>query len=367
MTRNSGVSKTRILFTSLIIFLFTIIVVRADAFSNSIEDQKIKVNPNFIWSEDDTIGINPDNINITTDDTGDTPIIHYVVQEWDTIEKISKEFWVPEKKLKELNKLWDSIQAGQKLIVSDNEEWILYVVKKERSLKLFAEFYRLNIDDLMTLNYISDDSEMLYPGQELFINVTEQRAYDIGLLEKAQPVLPKDEVIKPKVTPKKATTQTKNTTTVKNNWWNSNADNNVTTTVTTSTGKSKILKQWYYNPKITNWFAVGYCTWYAAIKSPNIFKYTSTTKQDRPFGGNAVNWYTNAKAAWFSVGQSPRPSAIVVYKNLRSSAWHVGIVLSVNAAAWEMTIEDMNYKGRFIVTQRIDSINNPNIVGYIYQ
>ena len=270
MTRNSRVSKTRILFTSLIIFLFTIIVVRADAFSNSIEDQKIKVNPNFIWSEDDTIGINPDNINITTDDEGDTPIIHYIVQEWDTIEKISKEFWVPEKKLKELNKLWDSIQPWQKLIVSDNEEWILYVVKKEWSLKLFSEFYRLNIDDLMTLNYISDDSEMLYPWQELFINVTEQRAYDIWLLEKAQPVLPKDEVIKPKVI-KKTTT---NTNTVKNNnaWSNTNT-NTTSTTAVRNTWKSKILKQWYYNPKITNGFAVGYCTWYAAIKSPNIFKY----------------------------------------------------------------------------------------------
>jgi hypothetical protein len=60
----------------------------------------------------------------------------------------------------------------------------------------------------MTLNYISDDSEMLYPGQELFINVTEQRAYDIWLLEKAQPVLPKDEVVKPIV--KKKTNNNKN-------------------------------------------------------------------------------------------------------------------------------------------------------------
>jgi hypothetical protein len=32
-----------------------------------------------------------------------------------------------------------------------------------------------------------------------------------------------------------------------------------------------------------------------------------------------------------------------------------------------MTIEDMNYAWRFIVTQRIDNINNANIVGYIYQ
>jgi hypothetical protein len=32
-----------------------------------------------------------------------------------------------------------------------------------------------------------------------------------------------------------------------------------------------------------------------------------------------------------------------------------------------MTVEDMNYAGRFIVTQRIDNINNSNIVWYIYQ
>lgn len=80
------------------------------------------------------------------------------------------------------------------MIVTNNEEGILYVVEEPWTLKLFAEFYRLNIDDLMTLNYISDKSEKLFPGQEIFINVTEQRAYDLGLLKKAQPVLPKDEV-----------------------------------------------------------------------------------------------------------------------------------------------------------------------------
>jgi hypothetical protein len=31
----------------------------------------------------------------------------------------------------------------------------------------------------MTFNYISDDSEMLYPGQELFVNVSEKKAYEI--------------------------------------------------------------------------------------------------------------------------------------------------------------------------------------------
>jgi len=93
MTRNSYVSKKKVLFTTILFILFSVIVVKADAFSNSEENQKITVNPSFIWSEDSTIGINPDNINITTNDEEDTPIIHYVVQEGDTLEKISKEFW----------------------------------------------------------------------------------------------------------------------------------------------------------------------------------------------------------------------------------------------------------------------------------
>jgi surface antigen len=214
------------------------------------------------------------------------------------------------------------------------------------------------MDDLMTLNYISDDSEMLYPWQELFINITEQRAYDIGLLEKAQPILPKDEVIKPKI-PTKKNTWTKNTT-IKQN-----TNNSIGTNITTPKS-SKIIKQWYYNPKISNGFAVWYCTWYVAIKSPHIFKYTSETRQERPFGGNAINWYANAKAAGFSVGQIPRVWAIIVYKQLRSAAGHVGIVRSYNASTWEMVIEDMNFVWKYIVTQRIESTSNDKIIGYIY-
>lgn len=159
--------------------------------------------------------------------------------------------------------------------MSDKEEGILYVVQKERSLKLFAEFYRLNIEDLMTFNYISDDSEMLYPGQELFINVTEQRAMDIGLIEKPQPKLPKDEVPKPKYVAPKTTT----------NGARVNTSSSASSVAVASSGKkSRIIKQRYHNPKVSNGFAVGYCTWYAAMQAPSIFKYTSDSKQERPFG-----------------------------------------------------------------------------------
>ncbi len=245
------------------------------------------------------------------------------------------------------------------MIVSDTEEGILYVVQKERSLKLFSEFYRLDIQDLMTFNYISDDSEMLYPGQELFINVTEQRAMDLGLIEKPQPKLPKDEVPKPKYVAPKQTSNASNG--VKNTSSSSSA-----TSAATSGKKSRIIKQWYHNPKVSNGFAVGYCTWYAAMQAPSIFKYTSDSKQERAFGGNAKNWYANAKAAGYSVGQTPRVGAIIVYSQLRSSAGHVGIVRAYYPDSGEMIVEDMNYAGKFIVTQRWESASRQGIVGYIY-
>lgn len=333
-------------------------MVYADVFWSSGSDMVVVVNPNFIGSEDTQVGINPDNITIS-DDGEDFSVVSYIVQEGDTLEKISKEFWVPVKDLKKLNKIWDEVKPGMKLVVSDDEEGILYVVQKEWSLKLFAEFYRLNLEDLMTLNYISDDSEILYPGQELFINVSEQRAYDIGLLEKAQPVLPKDEL------PKKPSK--------KKSWGKSYAASawvavsQWAVIVGKNWGKSGIISRWYYNPKVSNGFAVGYCTWYAAIKSPGIFKYTSDTTQARVFGGNARSWYANAKAAWYRVGQTPRVGAIIVYSALRSSAGHVGIVREYYPDQWKMVIEDMNYAGRYIVTKRWENVNRGGIIGYIYQ
>lgn len=51
----------------------------------------VVVNPNFIGSEDTQVGINPDNITIS-DDGEDFSVVSYIVQEGDTLEKISKEF-----------------------------------------------------------------------------------------------------------------------------------------------------------------------------------------------------------------------------------------------------------------------------------
>jgi hypothetical protein len=52
-------------------------------------------------------------------------------------------------------------------------------MKEKTNVVVFANKYNLNLQDLMTLNYIQDDSEILDSGQEVFINITQDKAYDL--------------------------------------------------------------------------------------------------------------------------------------------------------------------------------------------
>lgn len=364
MTRKNKASRAKVLFTILQIFVFVGVMLYADVFWNSSE-QPINTNAIFLGGDEDVVGINLDNANINiSSDSDDNSIIYYIAQEWDTLESVSKEFWIPVAELKKINKLWNDLKVGEKLIVSDNEEGILYVVKTPRTLKLFAEYYRLNLEDLVTLNHFSDESEMLYAGQEIFINVTEQRAYDIWLLEKPQPILPKDEPIRK---PSSSKTSSTNSTKAKTSVVGASGAGNITATSTASNNANR--KQWYFNKKVSNGFAAGYCTWYAAYKSPWMFDENG----QRLFGGNAKDWYVNAqseraKAAGIKTSKTnPGPGAVVVYNPLRSYAGHVAVVIQYNKETGEMLIEDMNYVGKYIVTQRWDNVSNPKIIGYVYK
>lgn len=86
-----------------------------------------------------------------------------------------------------------------------------------------------------------------------------------------------------------------------------------------------------------NSYSPGYCTWYVKNKRGNI-----------PNGlGNAATWYSRAAAQGIPVGSTPRVGAV---------AWqggglgHVALVTAVNGD--KVTISEMNYKGRYIVSSR---------------
>ena len=99
---------------------------------------------------------------------------------------------------------------------------------------------------------------------------------------------------------------------------------------------------------------------------PKIFPYKDENTQERPFGWNAKDRYSNAKRAWFKVWKTPRAWSIIVYSQLRSSAWHVWVVDKYDSESWEITVRDMNYAWKYIVTKRIDNEDNSKIIWYIY-
>ena len=347
--------KIAVTVVSLIVFI--VLIVNADKIGSS--NDLSYINKVFVGDSKNDVTIKMDTMIISVDEQDDLAVVQYIVQAWDTLESIATEFGTTVTNLKKINGV-SSIKPGIKLVVTNEEDGILYKVRETQNIKVFASKYGLNLEDLMTMNYIQDDTEILYKGQEVFINLSEEKANLIpGFIDKGQPDL-SVQVVKPK------TPITSNTTTSKPS---TSTTTSSTTTSSTSSGgakTSKVLSRWTYNKNINNGFYRGYCTRYVATQMSSIFPYTSETTQSRSFGGNANQWYTNAKKAGYSVGTTPRAGAIIVYSNLRGSAGHVGIVREYHPDRGEMIIEDMNYEGKFIVTRRVESTSRSGIIGYIY-
>jgi surface antigen len=314
--------------------------------------------------------INLDSIATVELDEQNQWVIQYVVKAWDSLWKIASMFWTTVSQIKKTNNISNNpIRPWDKLLITDDDEWIIYELPEKTTVLVFANKYNLNKEDFMTINSIQDESEILQQGQELFLPITQERAYDIWLLikpePKPEPVKPKPPIASkptPKPTPKppiasKPTPKPNTSTTV---------SNVIEQTPTSNSKIWTILSKRVFNKKISNSFAPWNCTRYVAAVTPSIFPYTDENTQTRPFGWNAKDWYANASKAGYSVGKTPRAWAIVVYGTLRSPAGHVWIVDNYDAEAWEITVRDMNYAWKYIVTKRIESSTNPKIIWYIY-
>ncbi|GHW02418.1 hypothetical protein AGMMS50249_2040 [candidate division SR1 bacterium] len=364
MTRRKQVSKWKITGITLGMLVFVLLITNADKLN--VSSGMDYVNPTFIGEGGPEAIIKVDEVATTIEETEDGAILWHIVQPGENLESIATEFGISVSNLKKINKI-SGVSAGDRILVTSEEDGIIYTLKDAQNVKVFANKYGLNLEDLMTLNYILDDSEILQAGQEIFINISTETANNIpGFIDKAQPNL-NPQPVKPKVVNKPTTTTTKpsTTTTTKPSTTNTTTTNTSTTETVTNVASSTLSK-WTYTKNITNGFARGYCTWYVATQMPSLFPYTSDTTQSRSFGGNANQRYANAQKAGISVGSSPKAGSIIVYQQLRSSAGHVGIVRSVNRDAGTMVVEDMNYDGKFVVTKRTENINRSGVVGYIY-
>jgi surface antigen len=103
-------------------------------------------------------------------------------------------------------------------------------------------------------------------------------------------------------------------------------------------------------------FDWGYCTWWVA------------QRRAVPWLGNADEWYANAQALGFAVGQTPVPGAILVTgPSAWSSLGHVAYVETVSGTTF--TVSEMNVNGLGqLSTRTYDLATNPPraAMGFIY-
>ena len=331
MTINKKVLPLKFFLSFGFIFLSLFIIVYADIFPK--EEDKIAINPSFVWYDDGmSSDISMDNVEINVDDNTNAWVLQYVVQPGDSLWKIASMFWTTVSNIQKVNKLTWPIRWGQKLMITEDDQWFLYTIPENINVMIFTNKYKLNAEEFMTLNYVQDKSEILYKGQDVFLNISNNQAYDVWLIAKPTPSI----VIKPTNPYKPVINKpvARNKPIANQQFITEESDTTNDTTDTTPVQKSKVISQWVFKKDVKNSFYPGYCTWYAAIISPEIFPYTSENKQEREFGGNAREWCENAKKAWFRVGNKPAVGALIVYqKGWRLTyAGHVGKV--INYSRW---------------------------------
>ncbi len=346
-----------------LIFLFTFVIASPDILPKA--DQEINVNPTFVEyrEEELTSNIVIDTMSVEIDESSDNGVLKYVVQPWDVLGKIASTFGTTVSKIKSTNKIDWPIKPGQVIVIVNNDVWFLYTIPETINVKIFTNTYNLNNEEFMSLNYIQDESEMLYKGQDVFVNITDEQAYQNGLLERPKPVV----VVKPTVSYKPVINRPQSS---KKPSSNSSSFRSIN-----GGKKSSIISQRWYKKNIKNGFYAWYCTWYVAIISPNIFPYTDENTQSRPFNGNATQRCANAKEAWLRVvwnssknTATPLAGDIVVYHRWwpgYSSYGHVAKVKEVHTKEWNIIVEEMNYVSKFVVSVRKDSMDNSNIKCYI--
>lgn len=289
----------------------------------------------------------------------------YIVRAGDTIQSIAKELGTTVDNIKKVNGLKsDSLSAGKKLTISQLPG-IIVALKADTSLGDFAEEYNLSLEDLKSLNYISDTKKIVHAGDELFIPITEADAQDKGLMEKPEvPVAAKPAPVpsstnKPVTKPTTVAVAPKKKTAVV-----------VAQVVTKETAndidykKGTILATRYQKGTGAFGFAAGYCTDYAAAKRPDLFNGANGLER---FRGNAKDWDNNALKVGNTVSKTPKKGAIAVFEPGRGGAsgyGHVAYVEEVDTENNTIVISDMNGPGgRNVVTRRVVSAD---LASYIY-
>jgi len=244
----------------------------------------------------------------TPDPPARRPVTSYTVKTGDTLENIAAQYGLTANTLRWSNGLTDdtAVLPGRALVIPP-ANGVLVKVEASTDLTALAGQYHVAIQDIIDYNYVRDPAHLV-PGSYLMVP------------DGQGPAIAR------------------------------RAGNPRTVTFSHETVV-------YYGAVYgsANHFPWGYCTWWVA------------NKRSVPWGGNAWEWWYQARQYGFAEGQVPKVGAIMVQG---ITAWspvgHVAYVESVNRDG-SFTVSEMNY-GRWGVVdfRTITSMQDLDLLGFIY-
>jgi len=80
----------------------------------------------------------------------------------------------------------NQLKAGSRISITYKEGVIHEIKEPPLSMEEFANKYDLNLEDLLTLNYIEDPKATLQVGQQIFLDLNRFEAEEKGLVEKRE-------------------------------------------------------------------------------------------------------------------------------------------------------------------------------------
>lgn len=110
----------------------------------------------------------------------------YIVQSGDSLSRIATKFGTTIEQLKKTNGITSTLRPGQELFITQTNG-IIHNAKKETNYLLFANKYNLDLEDLMTLNYVVKEDAPIHKDDEIFLPITMEKAYALGLEERPKP------------------------------------------------------------------------------------------------------------------------------------------------------------------------------------
>ena len=141
--------------------------------NNNISVDKLK-EINNLASNSLSIGqvllVNDNSNNDITDDSNNSLNDYYTVVKGDTLYSIANKYGLSVDELKNYNNLTsNTLNIGQKLLVSKRDNLNMYIVKKGDTLYSIANMYNVSVNDLKSVNNLVSNN--LSIGQELIIPV----------------------------------------------------------------------------------------------------------------------------------------------------------------------------------------------------